>query len=199
MSIMKAERAGQWTLTEAAKLLGEPQHRLIYLCEKGVIRPDFQDAEGRGSSRRFSARNLLEFAVALRLREFEIQVSLIAAVIHVLRAFDDSMRKKIKAFQLPDSVRIGKAPDLRAIISDEQCLYFSLRMGSAPAKVFGGVALGDLERMEAAGFSSRRELRIPEIRHSSQTLSEFGAPEGSKHARVEISITKIAQDLPLED
>jgi hypothetical protein len=29
-----------------------------------VIVPDFQDAEGRGSSRRFSARNLLEVAVA---------------------------------------------------------------------------------------------------------------------------------------
>jgi hypothetical protein len=38
-----------WTLTQAARLLGEPQHRLIYLCEKGVVVPDFQDAEGRGS------------------------------------------------------------------------------------------------------------------------------------------------------
>jgi hypothetical protein len=64
-----------WTLTQTARLLGEPQHRLIYLCEKGVVVPDFQDAEGRGSSRRFSDRNLLEFAIALRLRELEIGVA----------------------------------------------------------------------------------------------------------------------------
>jgi hypothetical protein len=72
MSISMGKQSEQWTLTEAAGLLREPQHRLIYLCEKGVVRPDYEDAKGRGSSRRFSARNLLEFAVALRLREFEI-------------------------------------------------------------------------------------------------------------------------------
>jgi DNA-binding transcriptional MerR regulator len=78
-----AERPGNWTLTEAARLLGEPQHRLIYLCEKGVVEPDVQDAGGRGSSRRFSNRNLLEFAVALRLRELELPAAVIAAVVHV--------------------------------------------------------------------------------------------------------------------
>jgi len=56
------------SLTEIARLLGEPQHRLIYLCEKGVVVPGHGDASGRGSSRRFSRRNLLEFAVALRLQ-----------------------------------------------------------------------------------------------------------------------------------
>jgi hypothetical protein len=66
-----AERV-EWTLSEAARMLGEPQHRLICLCEMGRIQPDLQDAEGRGSSRRFSARNLLEFGVAVRLRALEI-------------------------------------------------------------------------------------------------------------------------------
>ena len=54
-------RGAEWTLSEAARLLRQPQHRLIYLCEKAAVIPDYADAHGRGSSRRFSARNLLEF------------------------------------------------------------------------------------------------------------------------------------------
>src|SRR3972149_6096903 len=102
---MTARRSGEWTLTEAARLLGEPQHRLIYLCEKGAVQPDLQDAEGRGSSRRFSARNLLEFAVALRLRDLEIPAALVGAVIYVLRGFERSVRRQIADFPLPDSLR----------------------------------------------------------------------------------------------
>ena len=101
-----------WTLTQAARLLGEPQHRLIYLCEKGAVVPDFHDAEGRGSSRRFSARNLLEFAIALRLRELEIGVALVGAVVHVLRAFEPRVGKEFRGFRLPDSLRVPGAPDL---------------------------------------------------------------------------------------
>src|SRR3972149_8946826 len=96
---------GEYTLSQTARLLKEPQHRLIYLCEKGVVRPDIQDAEGRGSSRRFSARNLLEFAVALRLRDLEIATSLVGAGIYVLRGFERSVRRQIADFPLPDSLR----------------------------------------------------------------------------------------------
>ena len=52
MSISMARGTGDRTLTEAARLLKEPQHRLIYLCEKGVVEPDVQDAaapRGTGS------------------------------------------------------------------------------------------------------------------------------------------------------
>ena len=56
MSVTMAHGTGDWTPTEAARLLEEPQHRLIYLCEKGVVEPDLQDAEGRGSSRGVAGR-----------------------------------------------------------------------------------------------------------------------------------------------
>ena len=68
--LWRAER-GEWTLGEAARTLGEYQHRLIYLCEKGVIHPDQQDAEGREGSRQFSARNL-EFGIALQVWALEM-------------------------------------------------------------------------------------------------------------------------------
>ena len=81
-----------WTLTHAARVLGEPQHRLIYLCEQGVVRPEHGDARGRGSSRLFSARNLLQFAVALHLRQLQIPVSVLAVVAYALTAFEKVVR-----------------------------------------------------------------------------------------------------------
>ncbi len=188
----------EWTLSEAARLLNEPQHRLIYLCEKGVVRPDLQDAEGRGSSRRFSARNLLEFAVALRLRELEIPTSLVAAVIHVLRAFETSVGKQIHGFRLPESLRNREAPDLRAIIGNGRRLYFTLRAGKSDPKVYGGLDLRDLDTSRKNPTALNRTLAQPMKVDSLGASGDFGGPEGSQHARVEISITGIARDLELE-
>ncbi|MFQ5514679.1 MAG: hypothetical protein ACE5FG_09590 [Myxococcota bacterium] len=200
MPITMAHGTGDWTLTEAARLLEEPQHRLIYLCEKGVVEPDLQDAEGRGSSRRFSSRNLLEFAVALRLRDLELPATLIGAVVHVLRAFESAVGKEIRGFQLPESLRAKGAPDLRVVIGDGRRLYFTLGAGAGPPKVYGGINLDDLKEGTTAG-GSRRKLRLvkpapPPSRTSG--ADDFGGPERSRHTRVEISVTRIAQDLPLD-
>lgn len=190
----------EWTLTAAARSLGEPQHRLIYLCEKGVVQPDLEDAKGRGSSRRFSARNLLEFAVALRLRELELPASVIGAVTYTLRAFERKVQDQIRAFRLPESLRGAAAPDVRAIISDGR-LYFSLGTGKDAPKVYGGIDLrriasgkatiGDLQRALTPLPSPKQPRR--QVRHG----DGLGTPDGM-HARVEISITSIAQELRLE-
>lgn len=197
---MMESHSGEWTLTEAARLLGEPQHRLIYLCEKGVVQPDVQDAEGRGSSRRFSARNLLEFAVALRLRDLGLPAALVAAVVHVLRAFEGATKRQIGEFQLPDSLRLRIAPDFRVVISDGRRLYFTLRTGKGPAKVYGGIDLQDLGAPRMPLGRLQRKLALvepPDGSGRSSRPGDFGSPEGSRHARVEVSVTRIAQDLPL--
>lgn len=62
-----------------------------------------------------SARNLLEFAVALRLRELEIGVAFVGAVVNVLRAFERSVGKELRDFKLPDSLRETNSPDLRVV------------------------------------------------------------------------------------
>jgi hypothetical protein len=187
-----------WTLTQAARLLGEPQHRLIYLCEKGVVVPDLQDAEGRGSSRRFSARNLLEFAVALRLRELEIGVAFVGAVVHVLRAFERSVGKELRDFKLPDSLREPKAPDLRVVIADGGRLYFTLVAPGAPARLYGGIDLQDVT-------SSHRDARVLARDLTGKTASAkrsasrgFGGPEGSQFLRLELSVTELARALDLD-
>jgi len=190
----------EWTLTEAARSLGEPQHRLIYLCEKGVVQPDLEDAKGRGSSRRFSARNLLEFAVALRLRELELPASVIGAVTYTLRAFERKVQEQIHAFRLPESLRGPSAPDLRVLISDGR-LYLSLGTGKHVPKVYGGIAL----KRFASGKASLSALQRALVPLPSPTRSRlirdgdgFGVPDGGTRARVEISITTIAQELRLE-
>jgi len=196
---MVRQRPNEWTLSEAARALGEPEHRLIYLCEKLVVQPDVQEAEGRGSSRRFSPRNLLEFAVALRLREAEIPTSIVAIVIYVLRAFETGAGKMIPGFELPDSLRAAHAPDLRAVISDGNKLYFTLRRGASAPKIYGGLDLNALSPSGTKRSAVERELARAKRPTRRVSPSEFGHPEGSNHTRVEVSITRIAQDVRLED
>jgi len=82
------------TLKQVQLRLGVAQHVLIHLCEKGVVEPDVDDTLGRGNWRRFSQRNLFEFAIALELRKYQIPVSITGAVIKVLRSFERSVREK---------------------------------------------------------------------------------------------------------
>jgi DNA-binding transcriptional MerR regulator len=192
------------TLSETARLLGEPQHRLIYLCEKGVVVPDVANASGRGSSRRFSPRNLLEFALALKLRELTLPVDTVAAIIHVLRAFETKVADEIKGFDLIHSLRGKNAPDLRIIISDGRLLYFSLGIGTKTPKLFGGLDFQSIATKRIKPTTAGKgKIAINEmgkgITVAPATLPPgFGGPEGSKHARIEISVTRIAKDLPLD-
>lgn len=117
------QRRREWTLSQAARLLKEPQHPLIYLCEKGVVAPDLGDADGRGSSRRFSARNLLEFVLALKLRRLAIPVGKVAAIIHVLRGFEKTVAEHLGGLGLAEGLRRKSGPELRIIISDGECVH----------------------------------------------------------------------------
>lgn len=194
----------EWTLSEAARLLGEPQHRLIYLCEKSVVVPEFGNAKGRGSSRRFSARNLLEFAVALKLRELTLPVDTVAAIIHVLRTFETKVAGEIEGFDFVGGLRAKNAPELRIIISDGRRLYFSLGTAAAAPKIFGGLDFRGLATGKVKPGARRREKIVARDFGMGVTVeptfppTEFGGPEGSKHARIEISVTRIAKDLPLD-
>src|SRR5436305_2760929 len=107
-----------YSLSEVARRLDVPQHRLIHLCEKAVVVPDVHDAAGRGSSRVFSERNFLELAVALRLREMMLPIAAAGGVVHVLRSFEQQLQQELKGFSLTESLRTERSPDLRVIISD---------------------------------------------------------------------------------
>ena len=71
------------------------------MSTKKVIVPDEADAEGRGSSRRFSARNILEFTIASILSEFHFPVAMSGNLLYAMRSFETSIQKTINNFRLP--------------------------------------------------------------------------------------------------
>ena len=181
-----------FTLAEVARRLDVPQHRLIHLCEKQVVVPDVQDAGGRGSSRIFSARNFLELAVALRLRDMMLPVSTAGAIVHVMRAMEDRLRGELPGFSLVTGLAEANAPDLRVIISDGHLIFFSLGPAGKNPKLFGGVSIEDVSGNALAAGEQLRPVDV----HSEK--GTFGAPEGSRFSRTEVSLTAIAQSLPLD-
>ena len=115
-------------LGQIQDILNVPQHVLIHLCEKEVILPDFSDTKGRGQSRLFSKRNLLEFAIALHIRQFQIPVMATRVIILVLRKFEEKVQKKIKDFTLESMAKTKLSPKLILYIvtSNRKCNSFVL-------------------------------------------------------------------------
>ena len=186
-----------WTLPQAARLLGEPQHRLIYLCEKRVVVPDLADARGRGSSRRFSSRNLLEFAVALRLRTLGLPATFIAAILYTLRAFEKRIASEVTGFEIVEALRAQNGIDLRAIVRDGDRLFFLLRQPGKGARLFGGTQLSGAKSTVGPRLASRvRPILKAILRPDS---GGFEGPEGSRYVRLDINIGQIARDLKLEE
>ena len=180
-----------WTLSQVSRILNVAQHRLIYLCEKEVIAPDFGSGKGRGSSRGFSARNILEFAVALELRHFMIPIGPIRPIIYVLRAFGKILEQQVPDFSMVSSFRRKQGPDLRIIISDGERLYFLLGHATKEAKLFGGIDFKQL-------LAKRGRINVVALPISGKTTRGWSGYEGTKHARIEINVTAIARDLSLK-
>jgi DNA-binding transcriptional MerR regulator len=184
-----------FTLSEISRRLDVPQHRLIHLCEKGVVAPDIQGAAGRGSSRVFSSRNFLELAVALRLRDMMLPVAAVGGIIHVLRALEDRLSVDIPDFSLSESLRDKWSPDLRIIIGDGQTIFFSLGPTDHQPKLFGGIPLQALtgDRPEWDGC-----VAPVRFRGSARNGSSGLGPEHSQFGRLELSVTAIARSLSFD-
>ena len=159
------------TLGQIQDILDIPQHVLIHLCEKKVILPDFSDTKGRGQSRLFSKRNLLEFAIALHIRQFQIPVMATRVIILVLRKFEEKVQKKIKGFTLESLTSQKSSPKLTLYIEEGEYLIFALKsknnslllkcsMSSfEKKKPIHFVALSGL----SSNFNSRLEINISKI------------------------------------
>jgi hypothetical protein len=137
---------------------------------------------------------LLEFAVALRLRETMLPVAAVAAVIHVLRAFERNVAKELPGFALPESLQAATGPDLRLILSDGEQLIFTLGLPGKNPRMFGGVDVRKLRLEKGAVRGVPRQFM--ERTGKRNLEGSFGGVEGSKHLRLEMSVTQIAKDLP---
>ena len=185
----------EWTMTQAARMLGEPQHRLIYLCEKGVVEPDLRSAEGRGTSRGFSRRNLLEFSVALQLRELQIPAQLIGTLLGALRELEARLAAELPGFSIPDGLRSPTSPDLRLVIGDGR-LYFPLLTSEGGPRLFGGSLLSEIGTKPAAPLQQLGGARWrPEPIGPPYPGSHAGTYRG--YTTLEVHITHLARNLPL--
>ena len=91
------------SLKEIELRLNQPQHVLIHLCEKEVVVPEVE-TEGRGRWRRFSSKNVFEFAVALELRKYEIPIAVIRVITRILSSFEKAVKQGVTGFTLPVSI-----------------------------------------------------------------------------------------------
>lgn len=182
----------EWTLTEISKLLQQPQHRLIYLCEKNIIIPDGMDADGRGSSRRFSARNLFEFSIVLTLGEFYIPSSISGKILLALRSFERALKNSFYNLELPYSLRIKEAPTIRIFLTKGACLHFAIGEG-IESKLIGGVDL----------LNNHNNVNWPTVTELSEQANDSSKasnmrPAGSELGFFEFNLTQIAKNLPIE-
>ena len=182
----------EWTLTQIARLLDQPQHKLIYLCEKGVILPDGLDAKGRGSSRRFSARNLFEFMVALKLGEFHIPTKLTTNVLRALRSFDKHLGTSYPMLKLPYSLRIPKSPEVKIILINGSHLYFSIGKEDKTTRYIGGLDLLDYNE---SFTSSKNVENLSNTRFPIERIETF--PNEAKIAFFELNLSQVAKNVPL--
>lgn len=171
----------EWTLTQIANLLGLPQYKLIYLCEKGVIVPDGVDAKGRGSSRRFSARNLFEFMVAFTLGDFHVPTNITTNLLRALRSFDKHLAKKYPLLKLPYSLTYPDCPEVKAILLKGTVLYFSIGEVNKSVVYIGGIDLLSNEKIPESEFSVERL----------ETL-----PTGVETAFFELNLSRLAKEIP---
>ncbi len=125
-----------------------------------------------------------------------VPVAPIGAVVHVLDAFERVLARDMLGFSLPDSLAQPGAPELRVIISDGRTLFFALHPKKGVPKLFGGIDLETLEAegAAAAGRVSRRLKAVKPGKGTPEVL--FGPESGSERGRIEISVTRLAKDIP---
>ena len=182
----------EWTLTQIASLLSRPQYKLIYLCEKGVILPDGVDAKGRGSSRRFSTRNLFEFMVAFTLGDFHVPTNITTNLLRALRSFDRHLAKKYPLLKLPYSLTYPDCPEVKAILIKGTYLYFGIGQTNKPVVYIGGINLMDNDRdLTSIGF----DVNLPETEYSVQRVETL--PDDADVAFLELNLSQIAKEVPL--
>ena len=182
----------EWTLTQIAKLLCQPQYKLIYLCEKGVILPDGVDAKGRGSSRRFSARNLFEFMIAFTLGDFHIPTKITTNLLRALRSFEKHLAKKYPLLKLPYSLTYPDCPEVKAILIKGSYLYFAIGKANKPVIYIGGINLMEYDKNPT---SLSFDAYMPETEFSVNRVESLPIEAGI--AYFELNLSQIAKEIPL--
>ena len=94
----------------------------------------------------------------------------------------------VQAADLVDALKGSGAPTLHVVISDGERLFFSLGLNGRQPKLFGGI---DFRRLTAAG--KRKRVSQSDIK----TLDSSMGVECGHYVRIDVNVTRMAKDLPL--
>lgn len=78
----------EWTKTEAAKALGITARTIHFYTDAGLLTPDVANPKGKGTTRRYSAHNLFEFAVIRELAALGLPLSRIKNAMLLVNFWD---------------------------------------------------------------------------------------------------------------
>ncbi|MFZ4440067.1 MAG: MerR family transcriptional regulator [Syntrophales bacterium] len=74
-----------WTRKEAAEAAMMPERAILYYTERGIITSDVDEGIGRGGTRRYSEKNMVEIAVLRELYSMEISLGIIRSIMAAMR------------------------------------------------------------------------------------------------------------------
>ncbi|RIL12312.1 MAG: hypothetical protein DCC75_00680 [Proteobacteria bacterium] len=140
------------SLKEIEARLNQPQHVLIHLCEKEVVVPEVETS-GRGRWRQFSPKNLLEFAVALELRKYEIPIAVIRVMTRILSSFEKAMRRAVPSFELPGAL-VDCGPEVELYLYGGQYAAFVLGKKSIVGFDIEKILKGDAKQTKVEKLKS---------------------------------------------
>lgn len=120
-------------LVDITKLFNIKRHFVIHLVEKRIIQP-LQDARGRGKSRTYSYRNLIEIGIFIYLNKLELSYKIAREILLSIKALESSRLERISYISVIGlingdyflSVRSARGSKAKTI-SPEECLILDIK------------------------------------------------------------------------
>ncbi|MDO8630970.1 MAG: MerR family transcriptional regulator [Phycisphaerales bacterium] len=142
----------QFTAAAARRIVGVSQRKLDYWDERGLVIPSIRKADGKGSERWYSFKDLVKLSVVKRLRDAGLSLGKIDAAIKILR-------KRRGGDPLVDRCLITDGRSLHVMTDDPSALEDVLRKGQL---VFTVIAAGQIEAkvtLAVRRYSARAAMR----------------------------------------
>ena len=137
----------------AAEIVGITYRQLDYWARTDLVRPSLADAQGSGSRRKYSYRDLLELKIVKSLLDAGIRLELVREVFSYLR---DNLGEDVASAHLVingnQAVLVRSNEEIVDLVQRGQGVLNLLPLGQVEAEIEAMVAAGDTE---AEGDSDR--------------------------------------------
>jgi hypothetical protein len=139
------------TLKAVAKRVQRPAHRIIHLCETGVVNPTV-GANGRGTVRRFSREDAFRISLGLELQEMGIEVPLMKPLMTALDRFKGQYERTTPRWG-------GDLIDVVNVLSSTKKLMLAILTHRSAALLVPDSKMAHRFRLRLTIYSDLSELR----------------------------------------